>query len=184
MKENAIRPTSDEVALVLSATEAELAHEQERKKSLEQRGITVITTSGTLVTLVFALTTVVQKGKAFEVFLRRERVWLQTSLLLFVIAATLALLVNLPRGYHALQIRDLRLLLGIESKHEPSIQESKPQLSNEGAHVVIARKQTGVLFFARKLNSFKAWSLVFAIAFEVSAVACLAWAAFRIMEHL
>ncbi len=54
--------------------------EWDRKKSLEQRAITVITTSGTLVTLIFALTSVISKGRTFANIVRAERIPLQTSL--------------------------------------------------------------------------------------------------------
>src|SRR6266566_6395743 len=79
--------------------------EWDRKKSLEQRAITVITTSGTLVTLIFALTSVISKGRTFANIVRAERIPLQTSLWLFVAASVLALVTNTPILYRGLRTR-------------------------------------------------------------------------------
>lgn len=43
-----------------------LAEERERKKSIEQRGLSVVTSSGTLATLLFALAVLVTGSKGFQ----------------------------------------------------------------------------------------------------------------------
>src|SRR5258708_16460970 len=76
----------------------ELALEWTRKASLEQRGINIITASGALVTLVFAVSAIVTKAETFKFFLGWEHWLLVASLVFFVAAAIGGILTN--RAYH------------------------------------------------------------------------------------
>ena len=69
------------------------------KASLEQRAITLITTSGVLVTLAFGFTTAITKSKNFANFTHAEKVVLVVALAFFVVSALIALIVNLPKSY-------------------------------------------------------------------------------------
>jgi hypothetical protein len=80
------------------------------KESLERRAITLITTSGVLVTLAFGFTTAVAKGKGFSNFTHAERIVLVVSLVFFAFSALIALIVNLPNS-HA--VPDFSDVLGI-----------------------------------------------------------------------
>ena len=60
--------------------------EDSRKSSLEQRGISIITTSGTLVTLLFGLTAAITGAKTFT-FPAAARDWLTPAAIAFDVAA-------------------------------------------------------------------------------------------------
>lgn len=77
------------------------------KSSLEQRAITLITTSGVLVTLAFGFATAVTKSKSFTNFDPLERSFLIVSLALFTISALIALGVNFPKGYSTPEFDDV-----------------------------------------------------------------------------
>jgi hypothetical protein len=77
------------------------------KSSLEQRAITLITTSGVLVTLAFGFATAVTKAKTFTNFDPIERGFLIASLALFTISALIALGVNFPKGYSTPEFDDV-----------------------------------------------------------------------------
>ena len=78
---------------------AVLIEEQDaRKASIEQRGLAVITTSGTLSTLLFGLVAVVTKATDLELP-TVARIPLGVAIIAFVLAAVLALLTNIPRKY-------------------------------------------------------------------------------------
>lgn len=80
--------------LIQSLFDAELA----RKSTLEQKGSAVITTSGTLVTLLFGLVAVVT-GAAHFSLPRSSHPWLIAAVVAFSLSALLAILVALPRPY-------------------------------------------------------------------------------------
>jgi hypothetical protein len=97
--------------LVGQAATDELKIEWDRKNSLEQRAITVVTTSGVLVTVVFGFTALVQKGTNFVALLDHQKVPLIISLCFFVASALLAVIVNAPAPYSAIRAGFLRLFL-------------------------------------------------------------------------
>lgn len=138
------------------------------KASLEQRALAVITTSGALVTLLFAFSGVttsvkeaVPKGLALAV---PTRTILAAAAGLFVIAVILALAVNDPRQYHELEERDLQ-----------RIRQPRKWNSSNTARAAqrVAKLQDSVIRSFRKRNNQKAWILRFAIVAEVAAVVAL-----------
>ena len=72
--------------------------EASRKSSIESKGISVITTSGTLVTLLFGLVAVVTSHSSFTLPVAAHG-WLVAAVLAFVVAAALAILVSFPLPY-------------------------------------------------------------------------------------
>jgi hypothetical protein len=77
----------------------QLAEERGRKTSLEARGVTVITTSSTLATLLFALTAAgLTSARAFRLP-DLAKLPLVLALCAFVAAAVLVLLTNVPLRY-------------------------------------------------------------------------------------
>jgi hypothetical protein len=86
----------------------EWARETSRKDSLEKRGITVITTSGVLVTLVFAFTGAVAKGHNLGNFTLAEKIAIAIALLCFVISAAFGIATNTPRNYAGVNYSDLK----------------------------------------------------------------------------
>src|SRR5215212_326740 len=64
----------------------ELAAQDQRKASFEQRGLAVITTSGTLVTLLFALSALATKDSQTFALPDAARRWLNGALVFFFLA--------------------------------------------------------------------------------------------------
>lgn len=84
------------------------AAEEQRKTSLEQRGATVITTSGLLVTLLFGLSAYVPEQARFPVG-AGGRAALLSAVGFLLVAAVLALVSTMPLPYGRLRIEDLDL---------------------------------------------------------------------------
>jgi hypothetical protein len=126
------------------------------KSSLEQRAITLITTSGVLVTLAFGFTAAVAKGTSFSNFDPAERAFLVVSLALFALSALVALTVNMPKGY---SVPDFRDVLGIGG----AVVEGKPLDRLDAA-----------LKAARDENDKKALRLTLAFCSQLAAIAALA----------
>ena len=89
----------DGVEDILSEIRGELNRQTDYKSSLEQRAVTVITTSSALATIVFTVVAVVTKIKGAENFVKSEHTWIQVGVGLFLGAAIVALLVNIPLPY-------------------------------------------------------------------------------------
>lgn len=85
--------------LIQSLFDAEFA----RKSTLEQKGSAVITTSGTLVTLLFGLVAVIT-GAAHFTLPRSSHPWLVAAVIAFSLSALLAILVALPLPYGETEI--------------------------------------------------------------------------------
>jgi hypothetical protein len=71
----------------------QLTEERARKASLEQRGIAVITSSGTLVTLLFGLTALATKAQNYQLPAPAD-IALAAAAVLFVLAALMGIAVN------------------------------------------------------------------------------------------
>jgi hypothetical protein len=101
-----------------NATEAEVSHpyddflkdriaaEEARKTSLEQRGIAVVSTSGTLLTLFFGLAAVItsRQGYSPPSGFRSHSAW---ALAFFLLATVLAVSTNLPLPYSDVRAKEL-----------------------------------------------------------------------------
>jgi uncharacterized membrane protein len=136
----------------------EVAGQEARKSSFEQRGITVVTTAGTLVTLLFGLaalstTTTKNLGAA-------ERAWLAGALGCFVIAAAFALATNFPRKYSGPEASDIETHLEADEEVETAQQ-------------VVALTRVELLTVAQAKNTGKGTLLFWALAFELVAVLCV-----------
>jgi hypothetical protein len=98
-KKPAPAPVPDDGNIYAAYIESLLDHEQDRKSALEAKASAVITTSGTLVTLLFGLVAVVTGVTNFKLP-EISRDWLIAAVLLFVIAAGLGILTaNIPVPY-------------------------------------------------------------------------------------
>jgi hypothetical protein len=133
--------------------------EDSRKSSLEQRGIGVITTSGTLVTLLFGLTATITSAKTFTLP-PAARDWLTPAAILFVAAAAAGILVNVPLFYGKIEVSRATL--------EPAWEDDAPDARAAVTDVRLRRLQA-----AQGVNSVKAWILVGGAALEIAAVAML-----------
>lgn len=75
-----------------------LAEERERKKSIEARGMSVVTSSGTLATLLFGLAALVTGSEGFELP-ATSRQLLVASVVFFALAGILGIFTNKPLLY-------------------------------------------------------------------------------------
>lgn len=142
----------------------QLTDEQARKTSLEQRGLAVITTSGVLVSLLFALGAVAVKRAETIGLPLPTRLLLIAALTAFVAAAALGLATNLPRAYVALALADLRRMVtpGLWDKAEgPAARR-------------VAENRVELVAVARRINATKARLLSWAVGAETVGVALVA----------
>jgi hypothetical protein len=133
--------------------------EDSRKSSLEQRGIGIITTSGTLVTLLFGLTTAITGAKTFT-FPTAARDWLTPAAILFVAAAAAGIVVNVPLFYGKIEVGRADL--------EPVWHDDAPD-----ARAAVAAMRLERVHAAQGVNNVKAWILVIGALLELAAVAML-----------
>jgi hypothetical protein len=160
-REQGSTPYSD---YVKALEDAEVA----RKASLESRGVGVITTSGTLVTLLFGLVAVLTGSKTF-VFPAAGRGYLAAAAILFVLATSLGIVVNLPLFYRAPQLttKDLQKVWNWSS-------------SDAKAKIAVTRLVT--IASAKKANAIKAWLLFAAGVIEFGALLSLFLAVLAIVN--
>ena len=141
----------------------ELEAQDKRKASFEQRGLAVITTSGTLVTLLFALAALSTKEAATFTLPTTARTWLAFALVLFFASALAALLSNAPFIYQAVPVEKIRERL-----------REKPPRDAHAAAKDVAFSRLDALEAAKKINGIKGWALAAAMACEALAVGCVA----------
>lgn len=149
--------------------ERTLIAQDARKSSIEQRGISVITTSGTLVTLLFAVIGLATKASTTYNLPADIRGWLVAAVTLLVLAAAGGLVSNIPLQYSNVKVTELR--------------QAVDTLWNEDAWTAtgrVARTQLEVLERATAVNRLKVYVLFAAVICEVGALIPLAVAVVRI----
>jgi hypothetical protein len=149
---------SEEVAasgVITSLVEEALAEEAARKESLERRGLAVVTTSGTLVTVILTI-----GGLRHSAQTSLTLGLVAGALASFVGAATGGLLANLPQGYKRISRQSIAALI-----------EKAVFFGNANR---VSRKITlgrfAELSSARRANARKALALQWALFSEVLAV--------------
>jgi hypothetical protein len=150
-------------AAVVKFLEAQLAEERATKKSLEERALSVITTSGGITTLLLALGALVTDSDTFELP-DAARFLLVLALAAFVAAAILALIVNAPATYAEVTTDSLDAIVTPEAMNAPAV-EADQQLS---------AAQVGVIKASRAKNADKANLLRRAVLVEIAGIACVA----------
>lgn len=148
----------------------ELAVERSLKDSLAQRGITVVTTSGTLVTLVFAFTalTTASKASPFRALAPWIRGLFVAGLAGFIVAVALGIAISLPRKYNEVDEGGFATML------DPRYWSAADPV--EGARAA-ATARTEIIATFRRDNATNARLLRYAILAEFAAVSLLAGAA-------
>ena len=142
-----------------------------RKSSIEQRGLAVITTSGTLATLLFGLTALISSAKSFELPVQAHGP-LGVALVAFVVAALAALLTNLPLFYLDLRIGDTA----------SELRKLWAKTHSE-ALILLTATRAKVLRRAQRVNSVKAWVLVTAMLAEVVGIIAVSLAVGEVLRH-
>jgi hypothetical protein len=141
----------------------QLAAQDARKASLEQRGLAVITTSGALVTLLFGLTALTVAREATYDIPGTAATFLLFALGFFLLAAVSGLLTNLPRGYEATTVEGLRE--GVRNRWG----DDEATASRRVAHT-----RLNVLASAKSVNKQKGYLLVAGMVLEIIAVTLVA----------
>lgn len=137
--------------------------QQARKASLEQRGLSVITSSGALVTLLFGLAALSTKEAQTFALPGAARVLLVLALASFFGAILSAIGSNLPFKYEMPLVPALRAV--VDDRWGDSEQDAERRL---------ARTRLKMLESAKAKNTVKAYWLFTAVGFEVAAVALVA----------
>lgn len=136
----------------------QLQAERTRHASIEQRGITVITTSGTLITLLLALAGLTGRTAGFKLA-KNAQVWLLTALIFLTLAAIAGIIVNFPgRGRS----------VGLYPEEIKSLLED-PTMDN------IDRMQFKGLRRASRANRRKSISLLVALIIQAVGIGSLAY---------
>ena len=137
----------------------QLAGQEARKTSLEQRGLSVVTTSGALVTLLFGLTTLAVERESFTLP-GASRALLVGALVFFVVAAVAAIVTNMPLFYEGVTPNALR-----------SAVKERWDDSEAVATQMTSLTRIKVLESSRRRNNIKAIALFAGMVSEIVAVA-------------
>ncbi len=137
----------------------QLAGQEARKTSLEQRGLSVVTTSGALVTLLFGLTTLAVERESFTLP-EASRALLVAAVVFFVIAAVAAIVTNMPLSYEG--VTPSALLGAVKERWNDS---------EALATQMTSLTRIKVLESARRRNNIKAIALFAGMVSEIVAVA-------------
>jgi hypothetical protein len=141
----------------------ELDAQDRRKASFEQRGLAVITTTGTLVTLLFALAALSTKQADTFTLPSQARTWLYIGLALFFGSAAAALVSNAPLNYDAAEVPGIRRRL-----------KEEPPWTADAARRDVALTRLKALESAKKKNGIKGYAVLIAMVLEALAVGCVA----------
>jgi hypothetical protein len=150
----------------------QLTEERSRKVSLEARGVTVITTSSTLATLLFALTVGLTTAAGFKLP-GPARLPLVLALCAFATAAVLGLMTSIPLRYREPTPSGLAKLVDAKFWTAP------PEIGQ----LRVASARVTILALARAANGLKVRLLLGAIFFELLAVIFLTWAVANILYN-
>jgi hypothetical protein len=134
--------------------------QEARKSSLEQRGLAVITTSGALVTLLFGLAALSTKNATTFDLPTAASTFLTVALVFFVLAASSAIITNLPRHYQGVTVDGLRAAV-----------KDRWDDSEAVASRMVALTQLNVLASAKDVNGQKGMALIAGMVLEIIAVA-------------
>lgn len=144
--------------------EKELAYERDRRKSLDARGISALTTSSTLVTLIVGLGAIVTSVDGFEPGWPAIAL-LGFALLAFVLTALLGLLANRLVKYQVVDPAQLRTWRDHDKKWNDEADKAKR---------VIAEANITTIETLRKGNGRKAKLLEAALWSQLAAIVLLA----------
>jgi hypothetical protein len=142
----------------------QISLENEQKKSIESRGLAVVTTSGALATLLLGFATFAGRRSSGHLALPpATHGWIKWALIFFTIAALGAILTNIP----------VWLAMADEGSLQALVEESWED-DEITAQKEIALVQVQILKNARKWNDRKGKVLFGAMLFEFFAVGCIA----------
>jgi hypothetical protein len=141
--------------------------EAARRTALEQKGGTVITSSGALVTLLFGLVAVITSAKSFTLP-GASHGWLVAAIALFIVASLVAILISVPLPYGQTVITSGQLATWWNQPPEQ-------------AQAAVSGVRLQALAAARRMNGIKARILIAATLAELLALVMLGIAVLRIV---
>lgn len=147
----------------MKLVEDQLTEERTTKSSLETRAIGVITSSGALATLIFALAALVTKSQTY-VLPGLAQAALGLTLVAFATSSVLAIVASRPRTYQEVTIESLRDIATKNAMGSPA-EQGEPE---------IARVLVDIIAKARTENGHKARFLRSAVTLEATAAILLA----------
>jgi hypothetical protein len=148
-----------------------LAELRESKKSLEQRGISTVTTSGVLVTLLLGVAALIT-SRAGYTLPPVAKPWLYSSMGSFVLAALGGLLTNIPVGYESPTVPALY-----------NLAKDRWRDAATTAERTVYTTRLKVIASYKTSNKWKARILSTAIGLEVVAILLLAVTVGLIVNH-
>jgi hypothetical protein len=161
-----IAQNTDEAGLVIAELIAkELDSEQSATGSIQARGLAVISSSGTLVTLLFGLSVLATKAEHFKLPASIKPP-LYVAAILLVLAAVAGIATNAPRSNELTALSRLSPLLEFPFWQYPAA----------SAVQEVARTRLRVAQAARKSNRLRARFLLGGILLEISGIASVTWA--------
>jgi hypothetical protein len=143
----------------------EVERTQATTASLQSRGLAVISSSGTLVTLLFGLSALATRGTDFTLT-TATKVPLVLAAVLLVLAAVAGIATNAPRQKHAIGLDGLA----------PLLDDERWSAAAKQALQATARSQLTIAKVARGANRTMARFLLAGIVLEIAGVACITWA--------
>lgn len=162
MSQSSPEPPSASASIYADFLRGQLAEQDARKASFEQRGLSVVTTAGTLATFLFGLAAFATTKKIHPLT-HDAKTALIVALIAFGVAGVLALLTNLPIGY---DVPKSDSIMSLVEKNPPDTETVARQKLAE----VYARMATD----AKQKNGLKGWLLFCALLIEVIAVGAVA----------
>jgi hypothetical protein len=142
----------------------QLEEERARKQSLEQRGLAVVTSSGTLVALLFALAALVTKPETFRLT-TESKTHLGWAVVAFAVAGVLGIFTNKPLKYEEPSTAWLRSLTSVTIWNQADAVTATRRAAQSRVNAIAS--------FRRK-NVQKVRLLTTAITFEVVGVGLVA----------
>jgi hypothetical protein len=146
---------------LLELVRDQLTAERARKGAIEQQGITVVTTSGTVVALLFGITALATRTQDY-VLPPGASISLGVAGVLFVAAALCAILISWALSYIEVTVEGLR-----------DLQKANWAIEEEEASKAVTKAWTDIIEGARDRNMAKAKILHVAIFLEVLAFAAV-----------
>jgi hypothetical protein len=151
----------------------QLETERNLKASLEQRGVVIVTTSGTLVSLLFGFSAIGSSSLADLLNSSHVTNLLTVALALFLLSAVAAILTNMVWTYEEFDVKELARLC------EPDY-----WIFDDTAEAARAVSETKVAILeqARKQNGRKARALTAGFGFEVAAIVFVGLAVAQVLR--
>jgi hypothetical protein len=137
--------------------------EDRRRASLETRGSGVITLSGTLVTLLFAISAVATRSPSFVLAggLKQRLIW---SLVAFAVSSLIAIGTLVPLALHTVDAA--QLAPEVRKRWDGGVDDARK---------AIAATRISDLASLQRVNTVKSMLLVAAVTVQVAAVLLLVW---------